>query len=120
MRCAVAASAREGLGWEAHAEALDEAGDARGVHLERVALAEFAERRGVRLRDATEVDELGKEALDAGRRDDLKNPAGGVPGVPERVPLSAGLQYEVAWAGLEDVVAEERCHAALQHVAVLV
>src|ERR1700730_12441361 len=51
---------------EAHAEALDETGDAGGVHLERVALAEVAEDRWVCLRDAAEIDELREEALEAG------------------------------------------------------
>ena len=42
------------------------------------------------------------------------------PGVPEGVPLAARLEDEVAGARLEHVVAEERPHAALEHVAVFV
>ena len=43
-----------------------------------------------------------------------------VAGVPERVPLVARLVDEVAGPGLDDVVAEQRAHPALDDVAVLV
>src|SRR5205823_12330757 len=61
-----------------------------------------------------------EETLEAGRGDDLEDPARLVPGVPEGVPLVAGLEDEVARAGLEDLVTQECAHAALQDVAVLV
>src|SRR6266536_1401701 len=113
-------SANERLRGEAQVEALDEVRDATGVHLKPVALAKVAEGGRVRLCDAAELDELREEALEAGGRDDLQNPARAFPGVPERVPLAAGLEDEVAGAGLEHVIAEERSHAAFEHVAVLV
>ena len=64
--------------------------------------------------------ELAEELLEPGRRDDLEDPAGLVARVPERVPLVARLEDEVARAGLDDVVAQQRAHAPLEHVAVLV
>src|SRR6185312_3212464 len=109
-----------GLSREDDAEALDEPGDAAGVHLERVALAEGAEIGGIGDRRAAQLDELGEEALEARRRDDLEDPARLVARVPEGVPLAAGLEDEVAGPGLEDLVAEEGAHAAFDHVAVLV
>jgi hypothetical protein len=60
---------------EAQAEALDQTGDAGRAHLELVALAEVAEGHWVCLGDAPHVDELGKEAVEAGGRGDLENPA---------------------------------------------
>jgi hypothetical protein len=78
----------KGLAGEAHAEALDEAGHARGIHLERIALAELAEHLRTRLGDATKIHQLREELLEAGRGDDLKYPARLVAGIPERVPLA--------------------------------
>jgi len=62
------------------------------------------------LEDSTAFGSDQLKALETGRRDDLENPAWVIPGVPECMPLTAGLHYEVAWAGLEDVVAQERSH----------
>src|SRR5688500_10921885 len=64
--------------------------------------------------------ERAEELLEAGRSDDLEDPAGLVAGVPEGVPLVAGLEDQIAGAGLDDLVAEQRSHAALEHEAVLV
>jgi len=58
--------------------------------------------------------------LEARGGDDLEDPARLVARVPERVPLVARLVDQVARAGLDDLVAEQRAHAALQDVAVLV
>ena len=69
---------------------------------------------------AAQVVQLTEEALEAGRRDDLEDPARLVARVPERVPLVARLEDEVARPRLDDVVAEQRAHAALEHEAVLV
>src|ERR1017187_1117666 len=79
-------SAREWLRGKAYAEALDEAGNARRVHLERLALAQLAEDGRVGLRDAPEVDQLSEETLKARRGDDLEDPARAVPSVPEGGP----------------------------------
>ena len=53
-------------------------------------------------------------------RDDLEDPARLVARVPERVPLVARLEDEVARAGLDDVVAEQGTHPSLEDEAVLV
>ena len=72
------------------------------------------------MRNAAEVDELGEEALEAGGRDDLEDPAGIVPGVPKGVPLATRLVDQVTGTGLKHVIAEERSHAAFDYEAVLV
>src|SRR5204862_7895226 len=51
---------------------------------------------------------------------DLEDPARLVARVPERVPLVARLVDEVTGPRLDDVVAEQRAHAPLEDVAVLV
>src|SRR5919108_109714 len=106
----------------AHAqpEALEELGNRLRLHLERVALRQLRECLGVGLRDTAQVDELLEEPLEPGRRDDLEDPARLVAGIPERVPLVSRLEYQVARASLDDVVAEQRTHASLQHEAVFV
>src|SRR5690242_13026752 len=113
-------SSGERIRREADAEAFDEVGDAGGIQLERIAFAEIAESVRVCLHDATELDELRKEALEAGGRDDLEDPARLLSSVPEGVPLAARLEDEVTGASLHDVVAEECSHAAFEHVAVFV
>src|SRR4051794_33449551 len=72
-------------------EALEKSGDRFGLHPEPVAVAELTELLRRRVRDATHVDELLEEALEAGRRDDLQDPCRLVGRVPERVPLVAWL-----------------------------
>ena len=114
------ALAHEWFSREAHPEALDETRDTRGVHLQLVAIAEAAEIGGLGLCDSAEFDELSEETFEAGGRDDLEDPAWIFPRVPERVPFAAGLEDEVAGARLEHVPAEDRSHAAFEHVAVLV
>ena len=61
-----------------------------------------------------------KNSLEARRRDDLEDPRGLVAGVPERVPLVARLEDEVAGLGDHHLVAEQRAHAAPRARAVLV
>ena len=46
--------------------------------------------------------------------------AGAVAGVPERVPLTARLEDEIAGFGEDLLVAEQRSEASFQHEAVLV
>jgi hypothetical protein len=70
--------------------------------------------------DAAHVDELLEEVLEAGRGDDLQDPGRLVAGVPERVPLVARLEDQVAGLGHENLVAEQRADLPLQDVAVLV
>src|SRR5437764_6659461 len=72
------------------------------------------------LRDAAVLDEFGEESLEAGGGDDLEDPTCFLAGVPERVPLVAGFEDELARTGFEHLLAEEGSHAAFQHVAVLV
>jgi hypothetical protein len=64
--------------------------------------------------------QLVEEVLEAARRDDLENPAGGVVRIPEGVPLVAWLERQVADLGIDDVVAELRAHSPLEDEAVLV
>ena len=56
---------------KAQIEALDEARDAVGVHLEFVAGTEVRQVLRVGVSDAAKVDELREESLKAARRDDL-------------------------------------------------
>ena len=58
--------------------------------------------------------------LETRRRDDLEDPADGVAGVPERVPLVTWFEGEVALLGVHHIVAEQRSQPTLQDVAVLV
>jgi hypothetical protein len=52
--------------------------------------------------------ELLEVMLERRRRDDLEDPALGIAGVPEGVPLVARLEREVAGFGVDHVVAEQR------------
>jgi hypothetical protein len=61
-----------------------------------------------------------KVPLEACRRDDLQDACLLVAVVPEGVPLTAGLEDEVAGAAVDDVVAEQRAHPPFEHEAVLV
>src|SRR6476620_152691 len=76
--------------------------------------------RHVGLASLETLGQLAEEVLEPGRRDDLQNPAGRVARVPERVPLVAGLEREVAYLRVDHVVAQQGAHPALQHVAPLV
>jgi hypothetical protein len=102
------------------AEALDEAGDAVGIHLQRVARAELRERLRRGRGGAAQVDELLEVALEAGRGDDLEDPRRLIARVPERVPLVARLVDQIARAGDDDLVPEQCADLPLQDVAVLV
>ena len=57
----VTAALGERFAWESNPEALDEIGDAVGVHIEREALAELSELLGIGLEHAAEVEELGEK-----------------------------------------------------------
>src|SRR5581483_6427661 len=99
-------------------EALHELGHRVRLHLEAVALAQRGHDLGAGGEHAAEIGELLEEALEAGGRDDLENPARLVSRVPEGVPLVAGLVHEIAGACDDDVVAEESAHSPLEDVAV--
>ena len=103
-----------------NAEAVDQLRHRLGLHLEPVALRELGHRLLARADHTAHRVELGEEALEAGRRDDLEDPARLVSGVPERVPLVARLEDEVPRPGLDHVVAEQRTHPPLEDEAVLV
>src|SRR5437588_7453981 len=105
---------------KAQIEALDEARDAVGVHLEFVAATEVRQGLRVGVSDAAEVDELRKEPLKAGRRDDLQEPRRLVTGVPESVPLVAGLEDQIAGTTDQDLLTQQRADASFDDVAVLV
>src|SRR5581483_1157701 len=105
---------------DAQAEPLDELGHRLRLHLEAVALADPRELVRIGRHGPAEIGELAEELLEAGRRDDLEDPAGLVTRVPERVPLVPRLEDEIARARLDDVVAEQRAHPALEDEAVLV
>ena len=70
--------------------------------------------------DAAEVDQVSEESLEARGRDDLQDPGRLVAGVPERVPLVARLEDEIAGAADHDVIAQQRTDTSLEDVAVLV
>jgi hypothetical protein len=59
---------------EPDSEARSESGQAFGLHVERVAAAELAERLGVGRTAARERRELGEELLEAGGGDDFEDP----------------------------------------------
>jgi hypothetical protein len=61
-----------------------------------------------------------EELLDPGWDDDLEHAGRAVVGVPEGVPLAAGLDEEAAGLHLHLLAAEEGPDPALQHVGVLV
>src|ERR1035437_10125053 len=119
-RSSDAAVALARLAGEAQIEALDELGNAVGVHLELVADAELGQGLWVGLCDAAEVDKLAEESLEAGGRDDLQKPRREIAGVPEGVPLVARLEDQIAWACGHDFVAQQRPDASLHYVAVFV
>src|SRR4051812_26139170 len=106
----------------AHAqpEPLQQFGDRLGPRLEPVALDELSELLGVGVARAAHRGELAKVLLEARGRDDLQDPTGLISSVPERVPLVARLEHEVARPRLYDIVAEQGAHASLEDEAVLV
>src|SRR5689334_8121327 len=95
-------------------ETLEEVWNPVWLHLEAVALSELREGFRIGLGDAAHLDELLEEALESGRRDDLEDPARLVARVPERVPLVAWLEDQVARPGLNDVITEQRADPPLQ------
>src|SRR5207253_967494 len=104
----------------AQREALEQLRDALHLHLQPVALAQLCEPLQVELTRGAQVDELVEEPLESGRRDDLEDPGRLVGRVPERVPLVARLEDEIARPRLDDLVAEQRAHPSLDHEAVFV
>src|SRR5215211_7408665 len=76
-------------------------------------------RQGRRIRLVAGGAELAEQVLKAARRDELQHAGGGVPGVPEGVPLAAGLEDQIAGFGEDFLVAQQGPQPALQHVAVL-
>src|ERR1700712_5499043 len=110
--------AASGLAPERQPELLEQPGDAVEVELQAVALGERGAllRRG--RRGGRHPGGLREETLEARRGDDLEDPLRLVARVPERVPLVAGLEDEVAGPAEDDLVAELRPHAALEDVAV--
>src|SRR5919198_6263018 len=101
-------------------EALDQLGNALELEVMAIARAEGGQLVRVRIDRAAQVRELPEEVLEAGRRDDLEDPARFVSRVPEGVPLVARLEHEVTRAGLDHLVPQERAHASLEDEAVLV
>src|SRR5438552_3994170 len=100
---------------------LDQAGDALEVELEPVLGAQRRELLGIglgRLREP--LSELGEEALESPWRDDLEDPRRLVARVPERVPLVARLEDQIAWAADDDLIAEEGPAPPFEDIAVLV
>src|SRR5215212_1497763 len=61
-----------------------------------------------------------EQALESSGGDYLQYPAQAVAGVPEGVPLVAGLEDEVTLSRIDDLIAELCPHTTLQDVAVLV
>src|SRR5205823_12715927 len=78
----------------AHAQvkALEQAGDAVGLHFKPVARAQLGQLLGLSLQHAAHVHELLEEALKTCRGDDLQDARRLVAGVPEGVPLIARLE----------------------------
>jgi hypothetical protein len=87
---------------------------------EAVAGTELAQRLGISVGHAAEVDELGKELLEASGGDDLEDARRLVAAVPEGEPLIARLEDQIAGLADQRFVAEQRADLPLKHVAVLV
>ena len=104
---------RSGTEWayrlarEPQPEALDEAWDRVGLHLMPVALGERGSGLRLHTSGATELDQLAEGLLEACRRDDLQKARGRVAGVPEGVPLVAGLEDQVAGLANHHLVSEQ-------------
>ena len=69
---------------------------------------------------AAHVDQFGEERLEAGRRDDLEDPGRLVAAFQNVCHWLRGLKTRSPGPGVDHVVAEQRAHAPLEHVAVLV
>src|SRR5215217_1929615 len=102
------------------AEPLEQLGDALELQVMAVPRAQRGQLIRVSIDRAAHVRQLFEETLEAGRGNDLEDPARLVARVRERVPLVARLEDQVARAGLDDLVAEQRAHAAFQDEGVLV
>src|SRR5882762_5907010 len=61
-----------------------------------------------------------EELLETCGRDDLEDPGWRVACVPERVPLAAGLEDQVAYLAKDDLAAEVGADSTLEHKAVLI
>src|ERR671912_2834258 len=81
---------------DAQTEALEQPGNALRLHLERVPLAERPQRLRRRVPRPAQCNELGEVPLEAGGRDDLEDARRLVARVPERMPLIARLEHQVA------------------------
>ena len=66
-----------------------------------------------------EIDHLGEVPLEPSGRDHLENAGGCVAVVPERVPLLARLEDQVACLSVHDLVTEKRAHASLEELALI-
>src|SRR5947209_6669588 len=99
---------------------LEQTRDAADVELQPVACRDVRRARGVGWPVARQLAHLVEIALEAGRRDDLEQSRRAVAGIPERVPLGARLEDQVARLAVDDLVAEQGADAALEHEAVLV
>jgi hypothetical protein len=100
-------------------EPLQEPGYAVRLQVERVSGTELGEGLRLSLGHPAQLDELAEETLEASGRDDLEQAGGFVTGVPEGVPLVAGLEDEVTGTPDQDLVTEEGTDASFDHEAVL-
>jgi hypothetical protein len=80
------------LAGEGQSEALQESGDALGVHREAVSLRECSQDLWLDLGGAAEIYELGEVRFESRRRDDLEESRGLIASVPEGMPLLRGLK----------------------------
>jgi hypothetical protein len=95
-----------GLRAERHAVLLAQPGHRLELELEPVAGTQVGEPLRLGRPAGAGVDELVEEVLEPARGDDLEDPAGVVAGVPERVPLVARLEDEVAGVRVDEVIAQ--------------
>src|SRR5579859_479288 len=93
---------------KANPEALDKAGNAAHVHVERIAFAQRCE--PLRIRGSTDqlCPQLAKIVLESSRRYDFQNPGWRVAGIPERVPLFARLENQVPGIANDHGISEQR------------
>src|SRR5579863_6352958 len=105
---------------EANPEAFDKAGNAAHVHVEFIARAQPREPLRIRRAAGQFCSQLTEIVLEACRRHDFHYPGGRVAGVPERVPLFARFEDQVARIADHDGISEQYPDAALEDEAIFI
>lgn len=105
---------------KANPEALNKAGYAAHVHVERIAGPQGGESLRIGGAAGQFCPQFAEIVLESSRRYDFQDPGGTIPGIPKRVPLFAWLEDQISRMTDHDGVSEQRPDAALEDKAVLV